>query len=126
MTIRKSHDRMTRDEILEVLSANTDLFKDDPKFVEYIVDLAIYLVGANYDELNVQGEQKPKAQKSDAEMPLTSQRKLRSVNSSGLSKQYSVLQSVAKAKDDDTNCVVCGSRIEPGKACPNCGDIVGV
>ncbi len=35
---------MTKEEIIEILRKNVELYKDEPEFVEYIVNLAIYLI----------------------------------------------------------------------------------
>ena len=39
----------TREEIIEILKKNVDLYKGDPNFTSYIVDLALYLVEFAYN-----------------------------------------------------------------------------
>ena len=38
----------TREEIIEILNKNVALYKDEPNFASYIVDLAMYLVEYGY------------------------------------------------------------------------------
>jgi len=35
---------MTKEQIIEVLKTNVELYKNEPEFVEYIVNLAVYLI----------------------------------------------------------------------------------
>jgi len=38
----------TREEIIEILQKNVDLYKNEPNFASYVVDLAMYLVEYGY------------------------------------------------------------------------------
>lgn len=40
---------MTRKQIVEVLSNNLEMYRDDPHFVPYFVELALYLLENQYD-----------------------------------------------------------------------------
>ena len=44
MAYQSAKKSFTRDEIADILKKNTELYKDDPNFPNYIADLAIYLV----------------------------------------------------------------------------------
>ena len=36
--------KMNKEQIIEILKTNVGLYKDEPEFVEYIVNLAMYLI----------------------------------------------------------------------------------
>ena len=40
----------TRDEIVDILKKNIDLYKNDPNFTNYLVDLALYLIEYAYQK----------------------------------------------------------------------------
>lgn len=44
MAYQSAKKSFSRDEIAEILKKNTELYKDDPNFPNYLADLAIYLV----------------------------------------------------------------------------------
>ncbi len=44
MTYKKGKQQFTKEEIIEILRRNVNLFKDEDEFVDYIVELALYLV----------------------------------------------------------------------------------
>ena len=44
MTIKRSKQKFSKDEIIDILKRNVKLFRDEEEFVQYIVDLALYLV----------------------------------------------------------------------------------
>ncbi len=50
MAYQSAKKSFTRDEIAEILKKNTELYKDDPNFPNYIADLAIYLVEFAYQK----------------------------------------------------------------------------
>ncbi|MBX7244425.1 MAG: hypothetical protein K1X53_02945 [Candidatus Sumerlaeaceae bacterium] len=44
MTLKKGQQKFTKEEIIEILKRNVNLFRDEEEFVEYIVELTLYLV----------------------------------------------------------------------------------
>lgn len=49
MPIREGKETFNKDEIIEILKRNVALYKDEKDFVDYIVELAIYLMDRNYE-----------------------------------------------------------------------------
>ncbi len=46
--VRVRH-KLNRQQIIDILERNVALYKDDPSFVQYLVELAIYLMEFEYD-----------------------------------------------------------------------------
>ena len=44
MTFKTGKQKFTKEEIIDILKRNVSLFRDEEEFVQYIVDLAMYLV----------------------------------------------------------------------------------
>lgn len=44
MTFHSAKETLTREEVLDILRRNVKLYKNEPEFVNYIVDLALYLL----------------------------------------------------------------------------------
>ncbi len=49
MPIKAARASFTRDEAVEILRRNTQLYKDEVGFVDYIVDLTMYILDQHYD-----------------------------------------------------------------------------
>ncbi len=48
MAVKAAKDRFSKREIIDILKQNVTLFKNEPEFVEYIVNLALYLIDQAY------------------------------------------------------------------------------
>ena len=109
MAYQSAKKSFARDEIVEILQKNVELYKGDPNFTSYIVDLTLYLVEYAY--------------KRDTEHPVFSNRNVDFV-SSGPEKMYKVFRSTSSG---DTNkfCPFCGAPIssKAGK-CSQCGNVI--
>jgi hypothetical protein len=130
MSLRKGQQQFTKEEIVEILRRNVNLFRDEEEFVEYIVDLAIYLVEHRLRTATESDATAPNAAASAAaaeeviikrtEQFLKSRR--RSVESFDLMAP----PSAAAPAPDDTSvpvCRICGSDTGGRKICPNCGSL---
>ncbi|GAG37380.1 unnamed protein product, partial [marine sediment metagenome] len=45
---RSAKKKLSKDEIIDIMKRNVDLYKNEPDFVNYIVDLAMYLLENRY------------------------------------------------------------------------------
>lgn len=48
MAIRSARETFSKDDVIEILRRNVTLYKNEPEFVEYIVNLALYLIDQAY------------------------------------------------------------------------------
>ncbi|MCB2155705.1 hypothetical protein KQI84_12535 [bacterium] len=48
MAIRSARESFSKDDVIEILRRNVTLYKNEPEFVEYIVNLALYLIDQAY------------------------------------------------------------------------------
>jgi hypothetical protein len=94
--------KLSRKEIADILKRNCDLYRDEPAFSEYLVELAMYLIEFQYDP-----------EKCD-ERPGTSEEE-----------GYKIIASAKmlskKAEPKKSLCLVCGSPYVTGRRCPGCG-----
>lgn len=136
MTYKKGKQQFTKEEIIEILRRNVNLFKDEDEFVDYIVELALYLVEHRMQTQtevsgeSVQGAKKPPEQeevfekrqepfrrgsfwRSDADVHDLLQRHLKEVPPE------------VSAEPELRMCRVCGATVPTtAKICPICGSMV--
>jgi len=62
MAIHPAKETLTREEIIDILRRNVKLYKNEPEFVNYIVDLALYLLESLADQ-----EEQPREPSEDVE-----------------------------------------------------------
>lgn len=56
MAFRPAKDNFGKDEVIDILKSNVQLYKNEPEFVEYIVNLAMYLLDQKYGGNDSQDE----------------------------------------------------------------------
>jgi hypothetical protein len=122
MPVQKSRRRLTREEITEILRTNADLFKAEPEFADYIVDLAIYLLDAYYEEI-VQKRLESGKSGETGEKPAAPAvpSALTGGGKDALAKRYEILRSVSR-EGASRRCLVCGSKIGRDSRCLQCGN----
>ncbi|MCX7719510.1 MAG: hypothetical protein N2111_14065 [Candidatus Sumerlaeaceae bacterium] len=128
MTLRKGQQRFTKEEIVEILRRNVNLFRDEEEFVEYIVDLAIYLV-----EHKLRSETESDAAPSGAAAAAAAEEIIVKRTEQFLKgrrrdiERFDLLSPAGPLPaPDDTSvpvCRICGSETGGRKMCPNCGSI---
>lgn len=71
MPIQSAKEDFSKDEVLEILRRNVALYKDEQEFIEYIVELATYLIDRHYGkgELSEGGMPRPPGQRSPTPAP---------------------------------------------------------
>lgn len=119
-TSGRAKQKYTRDEIIDILKRNMPVYRDDEKFVQYIVDLATYLVEYR---LNLAQE----AERAQAALaPTDTQARRRN----SLSRTYQrdmelqgVLKKHATKIDEKTTCRMCGAPTGGRLVCFHCGSM---
>ena len=104
MVVSEPKKTLTKEEILDILRRNARLFKDEPEFVTYIVDLAMYLIENHLE----QGEQKEPSKPPFKASP----KEIQDV--------YRAFERFATGKTPTRSCPVCGAPAEGKQVCPNC------
>ena len=120
MTFKTGKQKFSKEEIIDILKRNISLYRDEEEFVQYIVDLAMYLV----EHRNYNGNEKsadPRAMKADETGPVKRRR-------DGLQKTNSDVVNTLKkhATRSDVrpqNCRMCGAPTHGKVMCPNCGNM---
>ena len=104
MTVMRPKEKLSKEEIIEILRRNAQLFKDEPEFVKYIVDLAMYLIENYLDAAALQG-----ALERPFEVP---PKEVQNV--------YRVFQRFSTGRTPAHACPICGADTEGRRKCPNC------
>jgi len=105
MAVTQPRKMLTKEEVIEILRTNARLFKDEPEFVTYIVDLAIYLL------------QRLLEQSVESKTPVPA---LFKASPKEIKDVYAVFERFASTKSAPRTCPICGSAVEGKRKCPNC------
>lgn len=126
MSIQKSREMLSREEIVEILKTNADLFKREPQFADYIVDLALYLIEFHYADL-IRRQKEVRAahgnETSFEEEPPIVPEELKKPEQDALATRYRILRTASQV-GEMLKCVVCGTQVAKKGKCPNCGAMV--
>ncbi|PKO14662.1 hypothetical protein CVU37_14305 [candidate division BRC1 bacterium HGW-BRC1-1] len=130
MTFKRGKQKFTKGEIIDILKRNVSLFRDEDEFVQYIVDLAMYLVEHrlyNTSEAGDAGESAAPAQEviSPTKTPEgIEKRSDRFTRTRERDKElYRVLKKHSTRSEMKTNCRMCGAPTGGAAICPNCGNM---
>ena len=105
MGVSEPKKKLSKEEIIEILRRNAQLFKNEPEFVTYIVDLAIYLI----EDLLDQEDKKEIPEKTIKASP----KEMKEIQ--GVFRRFGADRFQKRA------CPMCGCPVEEGKRkCPNC------
>ena len=97
----------SKEEISEILRRNVALYKDEPSFANYIVDLALYLIEAHYEE-------HMKEDLRQRSSPIQ-------IDTESVGKFYRVFKEYTGPKAEKY-CSLCGTRCSNDeRVCPHCG-----
>lgn len=129
MTIKKSQEHLSKDEMIEILKRNVNLFRDEEEFVEYIVNLTLYLVESRT------AKQQAAPSGSGAEAADGSNR-YESGDASGIIKHSQrfmrtrerdaeLVKILSKYRGQVKRCRVCGAETKDHRVCPSCGNLSG-
>jgi len=104
MGVSEPKKRLTKEQIIEILRRNARLFKNEPEFIAYIVDLAMYLLENFLD-------QEPKEGAPAAPFK-ASPKDVKDV--------YRVFERFSSGQTPTRECPMCGCPVESKRKCPNC------
>jgi hypothetical protein len=104
MGYRLAKNKLTRDEIVDILKRNVEIYRNEPEFIGYIVDLAIYLIEYKLD--------REAPARDEAEEAVSQPRPT-------VYKVFSHYGAVKKEK----HCHLCGAPIGEDRKCPVCGNV---
>jgi rubrerythrin len=108
MAVTTPKKTLNKEEIIEILRRNARLFKDEPEFINYIVDLAIYLL-ENFVE----------SKKTHHKSTAIEAAAFRATPQE-LKKAYLALEKFTAKKPLVRSCPICGAAVEGKRRCPNC------
>jgi hypothetical protein len=106
MGYRLAKMKLTRDEIVDILKRNVELYKNEPEFIGYIVDLALYLVEFKFDR----------------EAPLRAREDVQEAIPQAPPAVYKIFSRYSSVKKEK-HCHLCGAPMGDDRTCPVCGNI---
>ena len=116
MTFKKGKQKFSKEEIIDILKRNAALFKDEEEFVQYVVDLATYLIEHRLQTSATTPD--PTASESGIE-PRKELWRTRERDQ----ELYGVLKKHAAFGQRPANCRMCGAPTRGLVTCPNCGNM---
>ncbi len=121
MTFKKGKQKFAKEEIIDILKRNVNLFRDEEEFVQYIVDLAMYLVEHRLQTQTEAGERtySPFATPVGIEKRQEQFKRTRGRDEELLQ----VLKKHSTRHDAVLHCRMCGSQVIGRATCPNCGNM---
>lgn len=133
MAFKGSKQKFSKEEIIEILKRNVSLFKDEEEFVQYIVDLAFYLVEnrlLSATELPAEGRKRPSEKKRTVhhaahgpiEGLIPDQRKDLRRTRTRDEELYGVLKKHA-TRAESPLCRMCGAETNGRAVCAMCGNM---
>lgn len=127
MTFKRGKQKFTKEEIIDILKRNVSLFRDEDEFVQYIVDLAMYLVEHRLYNASDAGEKTPEAPAPSAAPPPAhgiEKRGERFTRTRERDKElYRVLKKHSTRSDAEVSCRMCGAPTGGRAVCPVCGNM---
>ncbi len=124
MTFKRGKQKFTKEEIIDILKRNVSLFRDEDEFIQYIVDLAMYLVEHRlYTSTETQDTGTPPP---PGELPRIEKRSdpiSRTRTRERDEELYRVLKKHSTRSDAETLCRMCGAPTRGRAICPNCGNM---
>jgi len=103
--------KLSKEEIIEILERNFDIYQKEPNFIKYLVELAFYLVHHQYDPNRRPPPKKIDPSQDSIPPPIVAEARDRLMN----------LQTSFTVERDKGLCPFCGSKAVRGRRCPTCG-----
>lgn len=150
MAFHSAKESLTREEVLDILRRNVALYKNEPEFVNYIVDLALFLLEhlAESEEKDPEARKRIREEKSipvfqldnvpvdaEKETPLPplmgkegrdegeSKMPRVLIDKGGRTRVYKVYRPHT-VTNEGAHCPICGSETRGLRNCPNCGHVL--
>ena len=106
--------KLSKQEIVEILERNFELYQAEPDFIKYLIELAFYLIQFQYDPDKPPPEPKPDTAEAEPVMTV--------LTDDGAT--VITLQSKFVVASDKPVCPFCGSQINKNMRCSTCGLVV--
>lgn len=119
MSFLKGKQKYSRDEIIDILKRNANVYKDDEQFTQYVIDLAAFLVEYR---LHALGETAAVAKEKE-KAKINSQRQWLSRTRDRDLELERVLRKHASPRQQNANCRMCGAPSSGRLMCPHCGNM---
>jgi rubrerythrin len=129
MTFKRGKQKFTKEEIIDILKRNVSLFRDEDEFVEYIVNLAMYLVehrlmSATEAEARANNDTPLPPGPPVPQNPAIEKRPERYTRNRERDQElYRALRKHSTRSDVEPNCRMCGAPTRGRAICPNCGNM---
>ncbi len=123
MAFQEAKKKFTKEEIIEILKKNVALYRSEPEFINYIVDLAMYLLECKYEQQieSAEGLDIDSVDNSEAQ-PHEGEKKDFVLSNGSATKIYKVFRSYSQ-RSEDYHCHLCGAPTYGKRKCPNCGNM---
>jgi hypothetical protein len=112
----KGKQKFSRDELIDILKRNANVFKDDEVFAQYVIDLAAFLVEYRNHFARVKAEA-PQTETGEIKRQWLSRTKDRDLE------LERVLRKHASLSGPDAQCKLCGAPTGGLMTCPHCGNM---
>ena len=112
-----SHRGLSKQEIVEILKRNFELYRNEPNFIEYLIQLAFYFIQFQYDPTLPDAPTRSPSD-VDAAPPALAPSTEPGGAEIGI---VTSLQARFATEAKGAVCPFCGKHIRRGDPCPNCG-----
>jgi hypothetical protein len=120
MVMKKARQNFSKEEIIEILKRNVNMFRDEEEFVQYIFDLAMYLVEHRLRTMGGNDVPQPEALPTQLSSIVRRDDQFQRTRERD-EELYKVLRKHATRADGDVYCRMCGAPTGGRGVCPNCG-----
>ncbi|MCX7624640.1 MAG: hypothetical protein N2Z21_00260 [Candidatus Sumerlaeaceae bacterium] len=130
MTYKKGKQQFTKEEIIEILRRNVNLFKDEDEFVDYIVELALYLVEHRMQTQTEASDATLPGKKTAPQPEEVFEKRQEPFQRSAFWQNVSDVRDllerqVREPAEELTMCLICGATVpKKAKICPICGSMM--
>ena len=124
MPIQQSQDVLTLEQIIGIIQANAELYKNEPDFAKYIAELSTYLLDNHYEGIlrkksQIQVGVSLAGKTLSADIP----KALTNTQLGNFARARKALREVYDTRFDKKRCPNCGVRVT-GTQCVACGTVL--
>jgi hypothetical protein len=107
---RAANQKFSRQEIVDIIERNFDLYRNEPNFIKYLVELTIYLVEFQYDS--------SRSAEADGDLERDNTPAFSKLSGASI---IAALQTTFGVKGRKEVCPFCNAKLKSEKICPGCG-----